>query len=147
MGREVFFPFPILSGLVNAMFCLRGLREEGKQSVGKVDPAASPQFSSSASSWLLYGKLAGTGESMPSLCTPSIKHQSVLDSCFQERIALIVLLENKIGEGEGDTSPRTLRLPWLRGSFSHPRLIFGIIGGFLNLSCVVEQMPGILCST
>lgn len=77
MGREVFLPFPLLSGLVNATFWLRGQRERGEQSAGKADPAASPRISSSASSWPLYGKLAGTGESIPSLCTPSIKHQSV----------------------------------------------------------------------
>lgn len=127
MGREVFFPFPVMSGLVNAKFWLRGLRERGEQSAGKADPAASPQFGSSASSRLLYGKLAGGGESIPSLCTPAIKHRSVLDSSFRERIALIVLLENKAGEGEADSSPCTLRLPWLRGGFAHPRLIFGII--------------------
>lgn len=74
MRREVFFPFPILSGLVNAMFWLRGLRERGEQSAGKADPAASPQFGSSASSRLLHRKLAGAGESIPSLCTPAIKH-------------------------------------------------------------------------
>lgn len=132
MGREVFFPFPILSGVVNGRFWLRALGERGKQSLGKANSAASPQFGSSASSWLLHGKLPGGGESIPSLYTPSIKHQSGLDSSFQERIALIVLLENEI-EG-GDSSPCTLRLPWLRGSFSHPRLIFGFIRGFLNLA-------------
>lgn len=134
MGREVFFLFPVLSGLVNATFWFRALREQGEQSAGKADPTASPQFSSSASSWLLYGKLAVRGESIPSLCTPSIKHQSVWDSCFQERIALIVILENKTGEGEGDSSQCMPWLPWLRGSFAHPRLIFGIIRGFLNLA-------------
>lgn len=53
-------------------------------------------------------------------CSESIKSWSVLDSSFQERIDLIVSLENKIAkrEREGGSSLCALQLSWLRGSFA-----------------------------
>lgn len=113
-------------------FWLRGLKERGRQSVGNADSANSREPSSAASSWFsstssswarggcFNGKLAGRGESIPSLCTEWIKSWNVLDSSFQERIALIVSLENKTAkrEKEGRSSLCSLQLSWLRSSFA-----------------------------
>lgn len=132
-GERVFSP-RFLSRPAGWMWCfwLRGLKEWGRQSVGNADSAnsweppaaASSWFSSTGSSWAwrgcFNGKLAGREESIPSLCTEWIKSWSVLDSSFQEKIARIVSLENKTAkrEKEGGSSPCTLQLSWLRGSFA-----------------------------
>lgn len=133
MEREVFFPFPILSGLVNATFWLRGLREQGKQSVGK----AILQLPLSSAPVLPHGCFMGSwlAEDNPYFPLPSIyKTPECLGFLLPGENSPHCTPGEKTGEGEGDSSRCTLWLPWLRGSLAHPRLIFGIIRGFLNLA-------------